>query len=329
MDALRRSLSNPAPVYVCLGDQGVLLSEATALVRGALVSGPMSAFYHGIFVAGEEGALGFVDAARQVPVMAPRRLVEVRQVQDANVALLDALLAYVAAPVEGTVLLVSGQRMPAAVGGVDRGVRIVNAAKKSGYVEKFDGEGVDLLSFARARAEPWGVRVSAAAGQKLRELGGDDLDTLAGNVERCAGFVGEGGEITPEVVESVCASTAEADVWKLTDAIVARDADTALAEMHRLLEDGEPSHRLQASVAWQLRQVLLVQDAARRKISDKEAGIRVPAFKLRAVRAAVEARPVSPSAWLEELAVASRRMNSSRAGDRRVFEAFVMRLAGR
>lgn len=329
MDDLRPSLAQPSRVYVCVGEQAVLLSEATSLVRDAILSGGMSAFNHAIFTGGEEGALAFADAARQVPLGCPRRLVEVRQVQDASVALLEAILAYVQAPVDSTVLLVSGTRMPAAAGGVDRGLRIVNAVKKLGFYQKFDGDGVDALAFARARAAPWKVSVNAAAAQKLRDLGGDDLDTLAGNVERCAGFVGSGGEITPEVVDEVCASTADADVWKLTDAIVARDANTALAEMHRLLEDGEPSHRLLASVAWQLRQVLLVQDAARRKLPEREAGVRMPPFKLRAVRAAVEARPVSPSGWLEELAVANRRMNSSRAGDRRVLEAFVMRLVVR
>jgi hypothetical protein len=43
----------------------------------------------------------------------------------------------------------------------------------------------------------------------------------------------------------------------------------------------------------------------------------------------VQKRPVSPSAWLDALAVAARRMNSSRAGDRRVIEAFVLGLVVR
>jgi DNA polymerase III subunit delta len=326
LDDLTRTLSAPRPIYVCIGGEALLVREATEAVRTRVLAGGMAAFNHAIHTAGEEAALAFADACRQVPVMAPLRLVELRQVQDANVATLDALLAYAQSPVDSTVLLVSGQKMPAAVGGTDRGVRILNAVKKSGVVAKLDGAGIDPATFARSRALPWGATLEAAAIRRLIELGGEDFDALAGNVERCAGFVGRGGVVTAAVVDEVCASTAEADVWGLTDAIVAGNRDAAMCALHRLLEGGEAPHRLMASVAWQLRQVLLVQDAYRRRIPEREAGVKMPPFKLAAVRAMVEKRPISPSGWLEALAVAGRRMNSARAGDRRVLEAFVLGL---
>ena len=326
LDDLRRSLEHPAAVYVCVGEEALLVREAVEAVRGAVIAGGMAAFNHASFVCGEEAALGFAEACRQVPVMAPRRLVELKQVQDGPKAVMEALLAYVQAPVDSTVLLVSGIKMPAAIGGTDYGVRVVNQVKKTGVVCKLDADGIDPGSFARSRAKPWGASVDTAAVQKLLELGGNDLDVLAGNLELCCGFVGMGGRVTAEVVDEVCASTAEADVWRLTDAIVAQDANAALAELHRLLEGGEAPHRLMANIAWQLRQVLLVQDAQRRHLPDKESGVRMPPFKLRAVRERVERRPISPSAWLEALATAARRMNSSRAGDRRVIEAFVLGL---
>jgi DNA polymerase-3 subunit delta len=323
---IAKSLTKPAALYVVLSDESMLVREVIAALREATVAGPMAAFNHAQFTGGEEAALGFVDACRQVAVMAPMRLVEIGQIQDANAGLLEALLQYVAAPVQGTVLLVTGAKMPAASGGVDRGLRIVNAAKKTGIVCKIDSSDIDPLSLARSRAAPYGATIDAQAVQKLRELGGNDIDTLVANVERCAGFVGEGKAITVAVVEEMVVSTAEADVWKLTDAIVDGDKNTALCELHRLLEDGEAPHRLLASVAYQLRQILLVQDAMMRKLPERESGVKMPPFKLTAVRKACERRKFSPSFWLEEVAVANQRMNSSRAGDRRIFEALVLRL---
>ncbi len=326
LDDLQLTLSAPRPIYVCVGGESVLVREAVDAVRTAVLAGGMAAFNHSTHTGGEEGCAHFVESCRQVPVMSPRRLVELRQVQDANVATLEALLAYTLAPIDSTVLLVSGERMPAATGGVDRGLRILNAAKKVGVVVKLDGAGIDPAQFVRALAKPWGVTVEPSAIRRLLELGGEDFDALAGNVERCAGFAGSGGVVTAEVVDEVCVITAEADVWGLTDAIVAGNRDAAICALHRLLEGGEAPHRLMASVAWQLRQVLLLQDAAARRIPEREAGVKMPPFKLAAVREMVERRPVSPSAWLEALAVAGRRMNSSRAGDRRVLEAFVLGL---
>lgn len=324
LDPLRQSLAQPKPIYVIVGSETLLVREAEELARRALARGPMAALNHGVFTGGEEGALAFGELARTLPMMAARRLVELRQVQDASVPLLDALLAYAAAPVPSTVLLISGTRFPGATGGVDRGLRIQNAVKKVGMVLKLDGEGVDPVAFALSRAQAMGLRLEPAGARMLVELGGGELALLVNDLEKCADFVGPGGTVTAAVAEEVVASTAEADVWALTDALVARDRDRALGTLHRLLEDGEPSHKLLASVAWQLRQVLLLQDGLRRGLRDS--GVRMPPQKIRAVTQLVQRSPIAPSVVLEELARANHAMNRSRAGDRRIFEGLVMRL---
>jgi DNA polymerase-3 subunit delta len=326
LEPLVASLAQPVPVYVLVGSEPLLVREAERRLREALLVGPFAQLNHAVHTAGEEGALAFAETAATLPMMAPRRLVEVRQVQDANVALLEALLNYVQAPANGAVLVISGEKFPAASGGMDRGLRIKNAVKKTGVLLELDGEGVDPVAFATARATDLGVRMNRDAAQLLVAFGGGELTTLAADVDKCAAYVGNGGVIDTAAVDAVCAFVAEASAWTLTDAIVTRDKDTALSTLQRLLEDGEAPHKLLGSVAWQLRQVLLVQDVVRRGLSEREAGIRMPPQKLRTLREVVTKRPVSPSALLEELARVNRRMNSSRAGDRRVLEGFVLRL---
>ncbi len=326
LPALDDALRSPPSVMVLVGSESLLVREAEAAVRAVLAAGPMAAFNHAVFTAGEEAALGFADAARTVPMMSARRLVEVRQVQDANVALLDALLAYVAAPVASTTLLLTGEKFPAASGGADRGIRIVNAVKKTGLHLKLDGEGVRPAEFAMTRARSLGVVLDRAAADELVATGGGELAILVADLEKCADYVGPGGTIDRGIVREVCASTADADGWALTGSIIERNRNLALETMHRLLEEGEPSHKLMASVAWQLRQVLLVQDAMKRGLSDRDSGVRMRPDTARAVRSLLQEKPISPSALLEEVAVAARRMNSSRAGDRRVFEALILRL---
>lgn len=326
---LHGSLASPAAVYVLVGPELLLVREAEEALRAAVASGPTAAFNHAVFTAGEESALNFRDVACTAPMMAARRLVVIRQIQDANVALLESLLTYAQSPSPTTVLVIVGEKMPSASGGVDRGTRIVNAVKKTGLVLKLDGEGVDPAAFAAGRAKDRGVRIDRDAAGLVAEFVGGELALVAADVDKCADYVGAGGLITRAVVEEVCASTAEADVWALTDALVARDMDRGLATLHHLLEDGEAPHKLLASVAWQLRQVLALQDALRRGLSEREANVRMPPQKLRVLREQVQKRPVSPSAVLEELAAVNRAMNSSRAGDRRIFEAFILRLLQR
>ena len=326
LDPLVASLKAPKPVYVLVGPEGWLVREGEAAVRAEIAKGPMAALNHMVFTAGEEAALAYAEGARTVPMMAARRLIEVRQIQDANKALLESLLTYVQAPVDSAVLLISGEKFPGAIGGTDWGLRIQNQVKKIGLVLKLDGEGVDPVAFAQVRAKERGAKLDADGARALVELGGGELSVLANDLDKCIDFVGQGGTVTRAVAEEVVANTSEADVWALTDALVSRDRDKALATLHRLLEDGEPSHKLFGSVAWQLRQVLLVQDATRRGTGT--GGVRMPPQKLRAVQAMVQKRPISPSQMLEELAKANHGMNSSRAGDRRIFEALVLRLTG-
>lgn len=323
---LHDSLAQPLPFYLLVGSESLLVHEAEDAVRKAVLSGPTAAFNDAVLTAGEESTLGFADIALQLPMMAKRRLVVIRQIQEANAALLDRLLAYAQAPVPSTVLVVVGEKMPAATGGVDRGIRIANAVKKSGMVLKLDGEGVDPAGFAMSRAKELGVKLEKDAAGLLAHLVGDDLSVIAGEVEKCAGYAGPGGVIDRTVVELMCVSTAETEVWALTNALMARDRNRALESMHRLLEDGEATHKLMASIAWQLRQMLVVQDVIARGLSEREANLRMPPNVLRSIKELVSKTQIRPSVLLEELAATSRAMNSSRAGDRRIFEALVLRL---
>lgn len=327
LSTLRNSLQkDPLPIYVTIGAESLLVREAEKIVESAVVSGPVAAFNHAILSASDESCLRFGDIASSVPMMAPRRLVVIRQIQDANAALLDRLLEYAASPAGSTVLLVSGEKFPAAMGGVDRGLRVQNAVKKTGMVLKLDGEGVDPVGFVVSRAADLGLKLEADAARTLVMLVGDDLSGLAGELEKLVSYVGKSGTIDRAAVEAVVASTAETDVWALTNALVGRQRDKALEALHRLLEDGEASHRLLASVAWQIRQLLTLQDVMRRGLSDRDANLRMNPNVARAMRETLGKVTLSPSGLLEEIAAANRLMNFSRAGDRRVFEGLVLRL---
>lgn len=328
LQPLLETLADPRPVYLLVGVDPVITRDALAALRAAVLEGATAAFNDAVVVAAEDRGGAFAEVARTAPMMARRRLVHLRQVDEAAVAVLDALLAYVQAPVPSTVLVVTGERFPGAVGGVDRGVRITNAVKKSGFLLDAKAASADPGGFARARAEALGVRIDPAAVRRLLDYTDGELALVEADLEKCAAFVGEAGRVDEGVVEEVCRSTAEAQVWALTDALVARDRSLALETLHRLLEDGEAPHRILASLAWQLRQVLALQDAVRRGLPDRESGVRMPPQKVRAVKELVAKRQVRPSVLLNELAAVNRAMNLSRAGDRRVLEAWVARGCG-
>lgn len=308
-----------------LGDEDVARKRAESELVDAVFGGGSPSFNLAKFSAAD-GAERAVEVARTVPMMAKHRVVVIRDMQSATVDLLDELLAYAEKPNPSTVLILEGPKTPPASGGVDRGRRLENAIKKVGQVQRFKTGDQDPVRFAMATAEDAGCRIERRSAALLVELVGTDLGRLDTEMNKVIAFVGGEGSISDADVEAVCSLVAEAAIWDLTDAVVRRDPDRALSVAHRMLDTGESSHRLIAMIAWQMRQLITLQDCLRRRVNPRDAGIRMPRHKLELAQSALRSRPIHASRMLDQIARANGDLNRSRAGDRRVFEGLLLQL---
>jgi len=313
------------PVVLLLGDETVARRKAEQAVVSAVFGDAPPSFNLATFTAAD-GAERAVEVSRTVPMMAKHRVVIVREMEVAGVELLDELLAYVQKPNPSTVLVLNGVKNSPAVGGVDRGRRLEAAIKKVGRVERFKTGDKDPVRFAMSVAEEAGRKLDHGAARLLVELVGSDLARIQTEMGKVIAYSDGDARIDATAVEAVCSLVAEAAIWDLTDAVVRRDADKALAVAHRMLETGESVHRLLAMIAWQMRQLITLQDCMRRRVNPKEAGIRMPRFKLDAAERALRSRPISPHQMMGYIASANADLNRSRAGDRRVFEGLLLQL---
>lgn len=317
------------PIAIFVGDEPLRVQEAEqALVQQAL--GPAGGFNLAVLLASDGDVVSRVmDLVRTVPMMSRHRVVVVRDMDKAHVELLDALMAYAEKPVPSTVLILVGPKLPEAVKGVNRGLRLQNLVKKVGRVERFKAEEQDPVAFAVDRARRLGCRLEPDAARLLVELSGRDLGLLAGEVEKASAWVGGQGQIDAAVIEQTASVVAEAEVWGLTGALVRRDVDGALAQAHRLLEDGKASHQLMAMVTWQIRNLLTLQDCMHRGIPAKDAGLRMRWSDQQEAERSLRQRPLPVAATLATLARANRAFNRARAGDRRIFERLILELVTR
>ena len=189
--------------------------------------------------------------------------------------------------------------------------------------------GVRADGWARQHARSLGKDLGQAEARLLCNTVGTELAVVEREVEKLALYAGDEPRITREHVEQCCALLAEADIWALTNAIAAGDVNATLVALHRQLEQGQAPHRLLANVAFQLRRMVRAQEMVRAGASDNAIGqaTRVRGRTLAALRKDGGSDPHLTHA-LERIARANRDMNSHRAGDRRVFEALVLELAG-
>ena len=124
-----------------------------------------------------------------------------------------------------------------------------------------------LLVWIAARARIQTVQLEPAAARELAAATGPDTDRIEQELAKLGTFA-RGAAVTANDVRSLVAGAIESDVFDLTRAVVRRDARTAIAQLERLLDDGQAPQQILALLLWQFRVVLFA--AAMKTNADAE-----------------------------------------------------------
>jgi len=172
------------------------------------------------------------------------RLVVVEGVERWRKADVEAVVAYLADPVDGAVLaLVAGEPL--------RSDALAKAIGKDGVLTFDPPKPRDLPGWVRAQFDARGAQVDHDTARALVEIVGDDLAALATETDKLATWAGD-GPLGRTGVEALAAPAREATAWALTDAWGDRDVPALLAACEAELERRDPfliSTRLAAHVA--------------------------------------------------------------------------------
>ncbi|MCA9712037.1 MAG: DNA polymerase III subunit delta, partial [Myxococcales bacterium] len=274
------------PVVLLFGTEPAPMSARLQELRAALLVPGMEAFNHERFAGRELEALAPVlDACGQLPMMAERRLVELSDPElvgkgrtSGGKASLDALVDYMASPNPTTVLVLTSS-------GIDGRSRLVTAAKKAGWVERFepikrDG---DAVAFVQGEARRTGVEIDGHTAAELVQLVGTGPSDLVHALERASLHAGQGQPVTGRDLEAVVGHTREAVVFELTDAVGMGDGPRALVVLARLFHESSQPEIGQslAVLSMLIRQVRLVFCARMVGPGSIEAVAGVPPFVAR------------------------------------------------
>ncbi|PRP90541.1 DNA polymerase III subunit delta [Enhygromyxa salina] len=274
-----------APVYLLWGDDQAAIKAVVAALREAAlrpggVSTGMEAFNHEQFDAPYVlAAAEVLNACGQVPMMSARRLIELsspedfgrhrkaeeldgetKELESKRDDAIAALIEYFDDPNPTTVLVVTSS-------GIKGTSKLVKAAKKSKSVveRKFsppdEREAVDELLAEASRRE---LPLSPAGAHALVGAVGTSLSELIPALERAVAF-SDGARVEREHVEAVVASTREANVFDLTDAIGRSDHVRALEILARMFHTSEKdpgqAMKLLGLLLWQTRRLCTVKFA--------------------------------------------------------------------
>jgi len=160
-----------------------------------------------------------------------RRLVVVEHVESWKAGEVEPVVDYLKSPSPETVLALVGA-------GIRKDAALAKAVAKIGELLVYDlpkrGTRADLPGWVRRQFAALGLKVDAAAASLLVDLVGDDLDELAGEVEKLAAWA-NGQPVGEREVELLVAPRGEIPPFAMTDAWGRRDVAGVLEASERLL----------------------------------------------------------------------------------------------
>ena len=246
-----------APIY-CLTGERFLVDTAVAAIRAAVLAqaGAAAAFNHDTFDLKENGVGAAVGTARTLPMMAKRRLVVGKAIDEVKSADLEPLLAYIEDPNPSTCLVLYGDK-------VDVRLKAFAALRKRGFLYVFAPLRDNALAgWLRTEAHGRGIDIKPDAAGALATLAGPDLGRLAQALEQLAIYVGKERAIAVDDVEDLVAETREHAVFELTKAIGMGDVPRALALCANMLRNREPPLKIQFMLVRQVRQIWRAKELA-------------------------------------------------------------------
>jgi DNA polymerase-3 subunit delta len=250
-----RHLQNqdPLPVYALVSSEPILLAEAVAALRGRVL-GRASDFNRDEFRAGEQPVERVLEAATTLPMMAAQRWVLLTDLHKLKANDHPAVISYLDRPSPSTVLCLAGAKLDQRT---KLGQKLLSATALFALEPP---RPQDLPHWLESRARRRGIAVAPDAAQLLADLLGADLGALDMAIDKLATYAGEDAPITSDHVEALVAPTRVDRIFKLTDAIGARDLSRASLQLRNALGGGESALMVLAMIARQLRHLLQVKE---------------------------------------------------------------------
>ena len=255
-------------LYLFAGEEEYLQNRAVHLLTSTIDEAGRL-FNYATFAIGESvqgtktTAAMAIDNANQLPMMAARRLVVIRDFDKIKEEELEIVLDYLKRPSPTTTVVFRAASL-------DQRRKITAALMKACTVVNFEKlTDAQASKYAEAFLKSRGCRIEPAALGHLLALLGTPMGRLVNELEKLAAYA-EGGFINDAAIEQLVPRVREHTGFELWDAIMKRDRKRAMRMMHRMLDDKAEPVMLVGSIAGLYRRLLTAKDLIARRASFEE-----------------------------------------------------------
>lgn len=216
--------------YLVVGEDDLKREAVMKRLRARFEQMGDLSFNSDVFNGQTASGADIVSACNTLPFASPMRLVEVREADALRKEDVDALVAYLDAPSETTVLSLSCQKMA-------KNTRLYKAVAKLGKSAVIDctpPKRKELPQMVRSMATGYGIVLTQGAAERLVDLVGEDTVRLDSEVKKLSLSHQGKDPVGEREVAALVGRSSEAKPWELLDAMSSRDLSLCMDCLGRM-----------------------------------------------------------------------------------------------
>jgi len=310
-------------VYFLFGPETYLREKAAAAIADeALRDTLLREFNDSSFRLTADNVQQAIAIAEQLPMMSSRRVVRIKDFARLKDADEEALLKYLARPVETSVVIFTAED-------VDKRRKLVKRLMSGAAFEFQRLKSPELQAWIRSHLKKLNTEIEPAAMQRVLEIVSSDLYTLSNELNKLAAAALPSGRITSQLVDALAVRSREHMNWELSDHLIARNRRAALRTLRNLLEDGVEPVLLIGLIAGTYRRMALAKALMTNGATSNQifTEVRMPSFKQGAYLAMLRSlTSIEVAQKLQRIAQADLAIKTSKATPRTQVEMLVCEL---
>lgn len=222
-----------SPVMVLVGGDSLIREKIRKGFEERSLGDSIRDMNYSKFQGGEDDIKQVVDACREYPCFAERRVVYLAHAEKLRKKESSELITYLKDPQPNTTFLVEAAKL-------DGRLDWVKALKKIGeYLEVPDLSGEDCLEWLRSCFKKEGKKPGAGVPEMLLDWIGPDLGSLEQAALQCCLYIGEDSEVGSEVIEKNFVKISDENIFEVIDSLFSGRLLQLNRSLGRLLQSGE------------------------------------------------------------------------------------------
>jgi DNA polymerase-3 subunit delta len=244
---------NLSPMYFLFGEEPYLLNQSVDRFKFSVLTEGAIDFNYSLFYASDADIVQVRDAVETLPMMAPRRLVILKEAQELTDKEWAQLEPLIEEPVDSTCFVILASRVD------KRKKQIRQLLDKADCVEFKKPYENQVPSWINYIAETLGLKISNDAIHLLHKLVGHHLTEIEAELKKLGEFVEGARRIEVSDVAQVVSRSKEESVFDFTKAVGMNDRVKALEYLVHLLDQGQNEIGIISLVARHIRILLSVK----------------------------------------------------------------------